>query len=120
MKPKLRYHLLALTFDLIFAGILLILLISRYSPFNLYTAPTSAELGYAVGSNIVRNEQVKLILLSFLTWIGYIVLSTLSFQRTLGQKFVGLFYQDESIIKNYFPLCCHQPLSLIKYLEQIF
>jgi len=100
MKLKLSHRILALAFDLTFAGVIYLLLIGRGSPISLYNAPTSAELGYGIGSEVVHSEQVKVILVGILAWTIYILLSVLSLKKTIGQLFVGIYYEGESIIKK--------------------
>lgn len=105
-EKKLSYWIRfpILTIDLFVAGIILLLLISRFSPITIFTGPTSAELGYNIASSQVANDQIKLALLSISIWFGYALIVGVLFGKSIGHMILGtkLHSEDNSRIKKIF------------------
>lgn len=103
-KPSYWIRLPILSVDLIIAGFIFLLLLSRYSPISIYNAPTSAELGYNISSPEVANEQIKVVLLGAVIWVVYAVLVGLSLGKSLGHVILGTKFSlhNNSRIKTAF------------------
>lgn len=102
--PSYWIRIPILAVDLLTAGFVFLLLMSRYSPITLYNAPTSAELGYNISSPEVANEQVKVVLLGAIIWVVYALAFGLSLGRSVGHLILGTKFhsQDNSRIKMAF------------------
>jgi len=96
----IRIPILAL--DLLIAGSVFLLLLSRFSPISIYNAPTSAELGYNISSPQVADEQVKVVLLGGFIWLAYALVTGLSLGKSLGHLILGTKFHDDSRIRKTF------------------
>lgn len=96
----IRIPILAL--DLLIAGVVFLLFLSRYSPISIYNAPTSAELGYNISSPQVADEQVKIILLGGFVWLVYALVTGFMLGNSLGHLILGTKFHDDSQIRKVF------------------
>jgi len=113
MKKVGMNRIPALSIDLIFAGIVfLILMIVVFG-----SQPTAAELGYGINSQPVFNQQVQLILLGIGIWLGYGILAALVLKRSVGQAFVGIKYSKET---NFLVKVLSIILSPLFFIDKVF
>lgn len=96
----IRIPILAL--DLLIAGFVFLLLLSKYSPISIYNTPTSAELGYNISSPQVADEQVKVILLGGFVWLAYALATGFTLGKSLGHLILGTKFYDDSQIRKAF------------------
>jgi len=101
MNPKTYHKIIALSYDLLIAGIFYLLLISKFSPLSIYKTPTAFKQGYAFDSQVVHNEQVNFILVGVTVWTLYTVLSTYIIKKTVGQKVTGIYYKEEGFFRRF-------------------
>lgn len=112
MKKVGMNRIPSLSIDLIFAGIIyLVLIIAVFS-----SQPTAAELGYGINSQLVFNQQVELILIGVCLWLGYGILAALLLKRSIGQAFVGIRYSKET---NFFARAFSIILSPLFFVDRL-
>jgi len=111
----IRIPILAL--DLLIASFVFLLLLSRYSPISIYSAPTSAELGYNLSSPQVTGEQIKLVLLGGFIWLIYALVAGLSLGKSLGHLILGTKFNNDSRLRKTFAVLLSPTIFFDKILK---